>query len=73
MAGIQFPVGVTDFLFSTASKLAVGSTKPPMQWNALIPVVKWPGREADHTSSIAEVMKDGNIPPFVYTSSWHGA
>jgi hypothetical protein len=38
-------------LFPTASRPAMGSTQPPLQWRtgALSPGVKWPGRESDHS------------------------
>jgi hypothetical protein len=53
------------FLFSTASRLDLGPTQPPIQWvpGVLSPAVKRPGREADHSlSSSAEVK-----------NSWHYA
>jgi hypothetical protein len=46
------------FLFTTASRTALGPTKPPIQQvpGALSLGVKWPGREADHSlPSSAEV------------------
>jgi hypothetical protein len=46
------------FLFTTASRTALGPTRPPIQWvlGALSLVVKRPGREADHSlPSSAEV------------------
>jgi hypothetical protein len=46
------------FLFATASRLLLGPTQPPKQWTlgTLIPGVKRPGRQADHSpSSSAEV------------------
>jgi hypothetical protein len=45
------PGGVKNFLFSTSSRLALGSTQPPIQWvlGALSPEVKWLGCEADHS------------------------
>jgi hypothetical protein len=46
------------FLFTTASRTALESTQPPIQWEpgALSLGVKWPGREADHSPpSSAEV------------------
>jgi hypothetical protein len=38
------------FLFTTASRTALGPTQPPIQWvpRALSLGVKRPGREADH-------------------------
>jgi hypothetical protein len=39
------------FLFTTASRTAVGPTQPPIQWvtGVLSLGIKWPGREADHS------------------------
>jgi hypothetical protein len=57
------------FLF-TASRPALGSTQPPIQW---VTEALSPGREADHSlPSIAEV-KNGDVPPFPHTSSWNSA
>jgi hypothetical protein len=56
-----------NFLFSTSSRLALGSTQPPIQWlpGAFSPGVKCPGHEADHSpQTIAEVKK-----MWIYTSS----
>jgi hypothetical protein len=50
--------GLGIFLFTTASRTALGPTQPPIQWvpGALSLGVKWPGREADHSPpSSAEV------------------
>jgi hypothetical protein len=66
------PGKVKNFLFSTSSRSALGSTQPPIQWvrGALSPGVKWPGREADHSSpSSAEVKKMwiyASTPPYVF-------
>jgi hypothetical protein len=46
------------FLFTTASRKALGPTQPPIYWvlGALSLGVKWPGHEADHSPpSRAEV------------------
>jgi hypothetical protein len=63
------------FLYSTASRPAVGPTKSAMQWvpGGISLGVMWPGLEADHTPlSNAEVKKDGSTRPLPLTSSWHG-
>jgi hypothetical protein len=64
------------FLYSTASRLALGLTQPPIQWvpGAFSLGVKQLGHEADHSPpSIAEVKNGGPIPPLPNMSSWHGA
>jgi hypothetical protein len=51
------------FLFTTASKPALGPTQPPIQWTpgALSMGIKWPGSEADDTPpSSAEVKNAWN-------------
>jgi hypothetical protein len=58
--GVRVPVRVTNFLFSTSSRPALGSTWPPIQWvpRAFSQGVKRPGREADHSlPASAEVKK----------------
>jgi hypothetical protein len=49
--GIKSPGGVKNFLYSTSSRPALGSTQLPMQWvpGAFSSGVKRPGREADHS------------------------
>jgi hypothetical protein len=69
--GVRVPVG--SRIFSTSSRPALGPSHPPVQWvrGALSPVVKQPGREADHSPpTSAEVKK-----MWIYTStpSWRGA
>jgi hypothetical protein len=64
------------FLFSTASRAALGPNQPPIQriLVALSAEVKRPGREADHSlPSSAEVKKGGAIPPLPNMSSWLSA
>jgi hypothetical protein len=48
------------FLFITASRTAVGSTQPPIQWvtGALSLGVKRPGREADHSPPPSAEVKE---------------
>jgi hypothetical protein len=61
------------FLFSTASRLALRLTQPPIRWvpGALSPGVKRKGPEADHSpQSSAEVKKGGAIHPLLHTPSW---
>jgi hypothetical protein len=69
---VRFPVGAGNFLFTTASRTALGPTQPPIQWvpGALFLGVKRPGREADHSlPSSAEVKNAWNytsIPQYVF-------
>jgi hypothetical protein len=54
------PGRVKNFLFSTSSRPALGSTQPPIQWapGTLSPRANRPGREADHSPpASAEVKK----------------
>jgi hypothetical protein len=56
--GFDFRRGLGIFLFTTASRTALGPTQPPIQWEpgAFTLGVKRPGREADHSPpSNAEV------------------
>jgi hypothetical protein len=57
------------FLYSTASRLALG----PTQW-AISPTVKRPGREADHSPLSSAGIKNGKaVPPLPDTPSRCGA
>jgi hypothetical protein len=55
-----------------SSRSALGSTQPPIHWlqEALSPVVKRPGREADHSPpTSAEIKKMWiytSAPPYVF-------
>jgi len=56
--GFDSLLGLGVFLFTTASRTAMGPTQPLFQWvgGALSLGVKWPRREADHSPpSSAEV------------------
>jgi hypothetical protein len=55
---VRFPGRMGIFLFTTASRMALGPIQPPFQWvpGAFSLGVKRPGREADHSPpSNAEV------------------
>jgi hypothetical protein len=57
---VRFPEGAENFLFTTASRTALGPTQPPMQW---VPVVlslrvKWPVREDDHSPPSSAKVKE---------------
>jgi hypothetical protein len=49
--GFDSQRGLGIFLFTTASRTALGPTQPPIQWipGALSLGVKWSMREADHS------------------------
>jgi hypothetical protein len=67
-----YNIPVKNFLFSTSSRLAVGSTQPPIQWlpGALSPRLKLPERGADHSPpTSAEVKKMciyTSTPPYAF-------
>jgi hypothetical protein len=65
--GIPSPDEVKNFLFSTSSRPALGSTQPPTQCvpGALSPGVKRLGREADHPPPASTEVKK----MWIYTST----
>jgi hypothetical protein len=65
-AGVLFPAGERNFLYSTPPRPALGPTPPPLQWvlGAVSPGVKRQGCEADFSApSSVEVKNGGAIPP----------
>jgi hypothetical protein len=69
--------GLGIFLFTTASRKALGPTQPPIQWvpGALSLGVKRPGREADHSPPPSAEVKEG-VDLYLHSSntpSWRGA
>jgi hypothetical protein len=58
--GIESRQGLGIFLFTTASRTALGPSHPPIQWvpGALFPEVKRPGREADHSPPSGAEVKE---------------
>jgi hypothetical protein len=67
---------VKNFLFSTSSRQALGSTQPPIQWvlGALFPGVKRPGvKLTTHIKLVLRSRKCGCIHPFPHTPSWRSA
>jgi hypothetical protein len=65
------------FLFTTASRPALGPTQPPIQWvpGALSLGVKRPGREADHSPPSSAEVKEW-VELYLHspnTPSWRGA
>jgi hypothetical protein len=67
--GFNWQWGVGIFLFTTASRMVLGPTQPPIQWvpGALSLGVKWPGRKADHSppssAKVKECMELYSTPP----------
>jgi hypothetical protein len=64
------------FLFFIASRSALGTTQPPIQWipETVSPGVKRWEREAEHSPPSGAEVKDGEaIPPLPHSSSWRGA
>jgi hypothetical protein len=64
-------------LITTASRIALGPTQPPIQWvpGVLSLGVKWSGREADHSPSSSAEVKEC-VEMYLHspnTPSWHGA
>jgi hypothetical protein len=58
------PGGVKNFLFSTSSRSALGSTQPPIEW---VPEALSPGGEADRSPpATAEVKK--NVYLYIHCS-----
>jgi hypothetical protein len=69
--------GLGIFLFSTASRMALGLTQPPIQWvaGALSQGVKQLGHEADHSPPCSAEVKV-RVALYLHSpnmSSWHGA
>jgi hypothetical protein len=59
------------FPYSTAFRLALEPTQPPVQ---SVPGVKQLGCEAGRSPLSSADVKNGEaIPPVPHTSSWHGA
>jgi hypothetical protein len=61
VTGYSLDGRVSIFLFSTASRLALGLSQPLVQW---LPGIKQLQHEADHSPpSSLEVKNGGGIPP----------
>jgi hypothetical protein len=72
MAWVRFPIGARDFCLSTASRPALGPIQPLIQWvlGALLPGVKQPGHEADHSPPYNAAVKNVvTLSPLPYTPS----
>jgi hypothetical protein len=65
--GFHSQQGKQIFLYATASRPVLRPTQPPIQ---LVPGVKWPACQADHSPPpSAEAKNGGTIPPLPQTSS----
>jgi hypothetical protein len=68
----RFPAGAGNFLFTTASRTALGPTKPPIQWvpGALSPGLKRPVCETDHSRPFSATVKNAwsytSAPQYVF-------
>jgi hypothetical protein len=64
---VRIPAGSGNFLFTTASRMALGPTQPPIQWvpGSLSLGVRRPGREADHSLPSSTEVKN----EWIYNSS----
>jgi hypothetical protein len=74
-AGFDSQRGFGLFLLAIGSRLPLEPTQP-IEWvqRAVSLLVKWPGREADHSPpSSAEVKNAWSYTSTPHTSSWHGA
>jgi hypothetical protein len=66
------PGGGKNFLFFIASRLALGSTRPPIQWvrGPLSLGVKWSVHEVDHLPQTSDEFKKiwlyMSTPPYVF-------
>ena len=72
--GVRFPAGARNFHFSKAPTPALRLTQPPTK---SVPVdcfhgVKWPGREADHTSRLRMSVPVPLLPLHVFKQGQQG-
>jgi hypothetical protein len=71
--GVEVRVPVGSRIFSTSSRVALGSTQPPLRWiqGALSPEIKRPGLEANHSPpTVAEVKQMWSYTSITHTPSW---
>jgi hypothetical protein len=63
--------------YLVAQFTAIGSGTHPATYllgtGDFFPVVKRPGREADHSPTSSAEVKNGDVPPLPHTSSWRCA
>jgi hypothetical protein len=74
---IRFPEGAGNFfLLTTASRMALGPTQPPIQWVPGALSLGYRGRDVKLTTHLHLVQRPkmrGVMPPLPNTSSWRGA
>jgi hypothetical protein len=72
--GFDSRQGLGIFLFTTASRTALGPTQPPIQWvpGGLSLGVKRPGREADHSPPSSAEVKNAWSYTFTPPIRLHG-
>jgi hypothetical protein len=60
MTGVRFPVGTNIFLFTVASRIALGPTQPPIELVPGVPTpgLKLPGCEDDHSLPCSAQVKN---------------
>jgi hypothetical protein len=76
-SGVRVPVGVGNYLLTTASRTALGPTHLPIRWvpGALFLGLKRPGREADHSPPYIAKFKE-RVELHLHsanTPTWRGA
>jgi hypothetical protein len=72
MTRVQFLAQAGIFLFTTTSRLALGPTQPPFQWelgSSSCGGVKQQGREAEHSppsgAKVKNMWNHTSMPPYV--------
>jgi hypothetical protein len=75
-SGFDSPRGLGIFLFTTASRPALGPTQPPIQWvsGAFSLGVKRPMREVDHSPTSSDEVKTAwsytSTPQYTFIAWW---
>jgi hypothetical protein len=75
-ARVRFPAGAREFFYSTASRLVLGPTQPPIQWvpRVISRGIKRPGRESDNSPPSSIEFKNGGAMPLLsHAFSWRCA